>query len=147
MAAKSDGEMTVFLDSNYFVALLNTRDNNHNQAMILLERLKDPTWGERLTTDYILDEVVTTIWSQTHRKELVKKAYNLIWNTPQFVRLQLLTKPQLELAYKKWIKLAEWPKRPLSYTDCTILSIMETQEITHLLSFDAEFDGLVPRIT
>ena len=139
--------MTVFLDSNFFVALLNTRDHNYKRAVTFLDRFKVGDLGTRLTSDYILDEVITTIWSQTHRKDLVIKAYELIWNTPDFVHTQVITENYLELAYNKWKRFAEWPKRPLSYTDCTILAMMETQNIDHLLSFDAEFEGLVSRLT
>ncbi|MHA1861510.1 MAG: type II toxin-antitoxin system VapC family toxin [Candidatus Ranarchaeia archaeon] len=138
--------MTVFLDSNFFVAILNTRDHNYKRALTFLDRFKAGDLGARLTSDYVLDEVITTIWSQTHRKDLVVKAYELICNTPDFVHIQIITKGCLALAYNKWKQFAEWPKRPLSYTDCTILAMMETQNIDQLLSFDEEFEGLVPRL-
>ncbi|MHA1495732.1 MAG: PIN domain-containing protein [Candidatus Thorarchaeota archaeon] len=67
--------MTIFIDSNIIIALLNSRDRNHSRAKELLNELKEPKFGMRFTNDYVLDEVVTTLWMHTHRKSMVNKAY------------------------------------------------------------------------
>ncbi|MDH5403517.1 MAG: hypothetical protein OEY49_13565 [Candidatus Heimdallarchaeota archaeon] len=41
------------------------------------------------------------------------------------------------------MKYTEWPKRPLSFTDCHILAICEWVNIKTLLTFDDEFNGLI----
>ncbi|MHA1633615.1 MAG: PIN domain-containing protein, partial [Candidatus Thorarchaeota archaeon] len=69
--------MTIFIDSNIIIALLNSRDRNHSRAKELLNELKEPKFGMRFTNDYVLDEVVTTLWMHTHRKSMVNKAYKL----------------------------------------------------------------------
>ena len=65
--------MTVFIDSNIVIALLNSRDKHHDRAKLLLTELKKPEYGMRVTTDYVLDEVLTTLWLHTHRKNIVTK--------------------------------------------------------------------------
>ena len=135
--------MSVFLDSGFFIALLNSRDARHSEAKDILIRLKETAIGSRITTDYVLDEVVTTLWGSTHRKDIVKKAYDLICKTPAFVKLNYFPKEQLERAWSKWVNFAEYPKHPLSFTDCTILVFMEIQKIDYLITFDSEFKGLV----
>ncbi len=135
--------MTTFLDSNFFIALLNTRDEMYEKAKNLLDQLRNPMYGSRVTTDYIIDEVITTIWGQTHRKDLVEQAYSLICQTPEFVTFKKISGEHLILAWKKWMDFAEWPKRPLSFTDCTILALMELEHIAYLLTFDSEYKGLV----
>ncbi len=43
---------------------------------------------------------------------------------------------------KQGLQLAEWPKKPLSFTNCTIITYMESEKIDFLVTFDTEFDGL-----
>ncbi|MFX0185606.1 MAG: hypothetical protein ACFE95_21185 [Candidatus Hodarchaeota archaeon] len=38
---------------------------------------------------------------------------------------------------------AEWPKKPLNFTDCTLLAYMELENIEFFVTFDNEFNGLV----
>ncbi len=135
--------MTVFIDSNVIIALLNSRDKNHDRSRELLTRLKDSDIGMRVTIDYVLNEVVTTLWMHTHRKKIVTNAYNLICNTPNFIRFEHVTPSILDVAWKKWQQLTIWPQRPLSFTDCCILSFIEKHKIDHLATFDSDFDGLV----
>ena len=127
--------MPVFIDSGVFIALLNMRDKKHSQGNKLLKKLKDTSYGMRITTDYILDEVVTTFWVRTHRKDIVSKAYHLIRNTPKFVRFKFFSKELLELTWHKWQSFAKWPEKPLSFTDCTILAFMEHEKISTVASF------------
>lgn len=135
--------MSTFLDSCFFVALLNTRDEKHDNAKELLKVLKETKYGSLLTTDYVVDEVLTTIWGHTHRKDLVINAYKVTCQKPEFVQFKKIEDKHFEISWKKWEQLAEWPKKPLSFTDCTILAYMESENIEFLVTFDDEFDGLV----
>ena len=134
--------MAVFIDSNVIIALLNSRDKHHANAKLLLTELRKKEYGMRVTTDYILDEVLTTLWLHTHRKSTVAKAHKLLRHTPEFIRLEYMTPHILDSAWTKWEKLAKWPKKPLSFTDCGILSFMEKNGVKYLASFDSDFDGL-----
>ena len=135
--------MSTFLDSCFFVALLNTRDENHNNAKKLLKELKKVEYGSLLTTDYIVDEVLTTIWGHTHRKDLVINAYQVTCQKPEFVQFKKISDQHFGTSWKKWEQLADWPKKPLSFTDCTILAYMDLENIEFLVTFDNEFEGLV----
>lgn len=134
--------MAVFIDSNIIIALLNSRDKHHDSAKLLLSELRKPKYGMRVTTDYVLDEVLTTLWLHTHRKSVVTKAYNLLRHTPEFIRMEYLTPHILDGAWMTWEKFAKWPKKPLSFTDCSILSYMEKNDVKYLASFDSDFKGL-----
>ncbi len=135
--------MAVLLDSNVIIAFLNSRDKNHTAAKELLTKLKHPEYGMRVTIDYVLDEVLTALWMHTRRKDVVKKAHRFIRNTPEFIRFDYVKSDIFDLAWRKWEKVASWPKKPLSFTDSCILSFMERHDIEYLASFDSDFDGLV----
>ena len=134
--------MTVFIDSNIIIALLNSRDKNHSRAKEILTELKDPKFGMRITSDYILDEVVTTLWAHTHQKSIVNKAYNLLCHTPEFIKFEYTTPMVLDIAWEKWKQFAKWPEKPLSFTDCCILSFLDKNNIAYLATFDSDFAGL-----
>lgn len=134
--------MTVFIDSNIIIALLNSRDKNHSRAKEILIELKEPKFGMRITNDYVLDEVVTTLWTHTHRKSIVRKAYNLLCNTPEFIKFEYTTPIVLDIAWEKWKQFAKWPEKPLSFTDCCILSFLDRNNIAYLATFDSDFVGL-----
>lgn len=135
--------MTVLIDSNVIIALLNTRDRSHSRAKELLTELRDPKYGMRLTVDYVLDEVLTTLWMHTKQKDIVRKAYDLIHNTPEFIRLEYITPGTLGLAWERWEQVAKWPEKPLSFTDCCILAHIDGNGVKYLATFDADFSGLV----
>jgi predicted nucleic acid-binding protein len=135
--------MSTFVDSCFFVALLNNRDEKHVDAKKILSLLRSNQYGALVTTDYIVDEVLTTIWGHTHRKDFVINAYNIICKKPEFVQFKKITDQHFGLSWQKWEQIAEWPKKPLSFTDCTILAFMELEKVVNLVTFDSEFDGLV----
>ena len=135
--------MTVLVDSNIIIALLNTRDKNHSKARVILQELREPEYGMRIATDYVLDEVLTTLWMHTHRKDIVVKAYDLIRHTPEFIRLEHTTPAVLDLAWEKWEQLSKWPEKPHSFTDCCILSFIDKNDVEYLATFDSDFQALV----
>jgi len=135
--------MAVFIDSSVIIGLINSKDKNHSRAIEVLAELSQVAYGRRITMDYVMDEVLTTLWQHTHQKEVVLDAYKLIRKTPDFIRLEYMTPLLIDKAWKKWKKLAHWPKKPLSFTDCCILSFMEKYNVKHLASFNSDFKGLV----
>ncbi|MFO7835078.1 MAG: PIN domain-containing protein [Candidatus Thorarchaeota archaeon] len=139
--------MAVFLDSNVIIALLNSRDKNHTRARNLLTKLKRPEYGTRITIDYVLDEVLTTLWNHTHQKSIVEKAYYLICHRPDFIKFARVGFDTLDIAWEKWMTLASWPEKPLSFTDCCIIAFMDKNDIEYLATYDSDFDGLVPLVS
>ena len=136
----------IIIDTNFFVALFNKRDKNHTRAKGILKELKTSTWGTRILTDYVVDETVTMLWVQTHTKEIVQNFYDKIVLNRKFARVEKITTVDIMNAWEIWKNYAEYPKRPLSFTDCSILAIIERLQVSNLVTFDSEFDGLVTAI-
>ncbi|MHA1619056.1 MAG: type II toxin-antitoxin system VapC family toxin [Promethearchaeota archaeon] len=138
--------MPTILDTCFILALFNQKDINHEKAQRILNNLQEPVYGRLYITDYILDEALTTIWARTHRKDLVVKIYNLLQDQ-SFVTLQYLNKSILETAWNIWKQYADWPKKPLSFTDVTIIAAMKFYGIQYLVTFDSKFNGIVEIIS
>lgn len=138
--------MGVFLDTGVFVAFHNTRDVNHARARELVEALVEGGFGTAYTSDYVFDEAVTVALVRTGSPENALAVGRMI--------LGAVTAPFLVIlrvgddAFREaWSLFARHAGRGLSFTDCTSIALMRTRGIESMVSFDADFDGIVPRIS
>ncbi|MCJ7573581.1 type II toxin-antitoxin system VapC family toxin [Candidatus Bathyarchaeota archaeon] len=138
--------MSVFVDTGVFVAFHNTRDTNHNRALELLRSIVDGELGTAYTSEYVFDEAVTAALVRTRRPENALAVGRMI--------LGELTAPFLAIlrlddeAFKEaWRLFPQYAGRGLSFTDCSSITLMRTAGIESIVSFDADFDGIVSRIS
>ena len=54
--------MAVFVDTGIFVAFHNADDEFHSRSKELMEQALKSDFGGIFTSDYIIDEAVTTAW-------------------------------------------------------------------------------------
>lgn len=135
----------IIIDTNFFVALINTRDNNHPRAIELLKEISNNIYGQRITIDYVLDEAITTTWVRTKKQNLVKNIYEMIYGNISIYDLKTVTE---NLITKAWDIHNQYfsEKKPLSFTDCMIIAFATEHAIKYVLSFNDEFDGILNRI-
>jgi predicted nucleic acid-binding protein len=134
--------MGVFVDTGIFVAVANRRDKNHEVARSLLEAALKGEHGVIYTSDYVVDETITTALARTHNHAIAVNAGRMVLDSPRIETLY--TDP--EEFKDAWRKFQALRKRTMSFTDCTTLSHMERRGLKKLMSFDSEFDGLVARL-
>lgn len=138
--------MAVFIDSGVFAAFHNTRDSNHARASQLIRETAAGNLGSAYTSDYVFDEAVTLALVRTRRPEIALDVGKMI--------LGELTEPFLAIlrvndtAFRKaWELFSRYIERGLNFTDCTSIALMETRNIENMVSFDSDFDGILPRIS
>ena len=134
--------MAVFIDTCIFVALRNADDELHTRSKTLMKRTLKGEFGRIHTSDYIIDEAVTTAIVRTRRHDLAVDVGKYIIQTPRITKLWT-TKDTFDTA---WEKFKTFKDQPLSFTDCTTLAHMEKNRIKQIMSFDSDFDGLTQRI-
>jgi len=134
--------MAVLLDTGVFVAARNSRDKNHERAKELFERALKGEFGVVYTTDYVIDEAVTTALFRTGEYGVALNTGRLAIESPRVEKLY--TGP--EEFTEAWRKFQKIGKRPMSFTDCVTLVQVEKHGISSVMTFDSEFDGLVSRI-
>jgi predicted nucleic acid-binding protein len=134
--------MAVFIDTGILVAVRNRSDNMHAAAARLMEAALKGRYGRMCTSDFVLDEAITTTLARTHRHDLAAITGRFVIDSP---RIELLSvgRDHFDMAWKKFLSLS---KRPMSFTDCTTMALMEAHGIEKVMSFDAEFDDFVERI-
>ena len=133
--------MTIFIDTCVFVALRNADDEQHQRSRELMKRALKAEFGAIYTSDYIIDEAITTALIRTRRHDLAIDIGKYIIESPRMNKLWT-TKEIFELAWQKFQAL----KDKLSFTDCTTVAHIEKNGIKQILSFDSGFDGLIQRV-
>ncbi|MGB9694217.1 MAG: type II toxin-antitoxin system VapC family toxin [Fervidobacterium sp.] len=134
--------MTIFIDSGIFIALRNADDEQHERSKELMKKALKAEYGRIYTSDYIIDEAVTTALVRTRRHDLAVDVGEYIIKSPRITKLWT-TREIFELAWQKFKALKD---KPLSFTDCTTLAHIQKNQIKQILSFNSGFDGLVQRI-
>jgi predicted nucleic acid-binding protein len=135
--------MAVFIDTGIFVALHNADDEFHLRSKELMKQALKSDFGRIFTSDYIIDEAVTTALVRTKRHDLAHDLGRSIIESPRITKLWV-GEDVFELAWKKF---SAFKDKFLSFTDCTSIAIIETRAIKQIMSFDRGFDGLVNRIS
>ena len=134
--------MVVFVDTGIFVALRNADDEFHVRSKELMKRALRGEFGRICTSDYVMDEAITTALVRTRRHDLAVDLGKYIIESPRIIKLWT-TKDTFDMA---WEKFKTFKDKPLSFTDCISLALMEKDRIKQIISFDSGFNGLIQRI-
>ena len=134
--------MAVFIDTGVFVALRNADDELHIRSKQLIKKALKGEFGRVYTSDYVIDEAVTTALVRTRRHDLAVDIGKYIIESPRITKLWTA-----EDAFDvSWQKFKTFKDKPLSFTDCVSLALMEKNRIKQIMSFDSGFDGLIQRV-
>ena len=141
--------MSIFIDSNVFIAFMNRRDMDHERAKELVNSVRRGSFGLPYTSDYVFDEAVTTTFVRTRRIDLGIRVGKMILGSPEdsIPKISQLLSVDEPAFKRSWLRFSSGSHSSLSFTDHTIITHMETLRIDSILSFDTGFDGIVPRIS
>ena len=135
--------MAVFIDTGIFVAANNRSDRHHARAIELMKQALESKFGIVYTSDYVIDEAITTSLARTHD-------YRIALNTGSYV----IESPRIQKIFTDsgdfttgWKNFQRLKNKPMSFTDCVSIALMDRRKIDKIMSFDSEFDGLVTRIS
>ena len=134
--------MTIFIDTCVFVALRNADDEQHQRSKELMKRALKAEFGAIYTSDYIIDEAITTALIRTRRIDIAIDIGKYIIESPRIIKLWT-TREIFEVAWQKFKTLKD---KNLSFTDYTTLAHIEKNRIKQIMSFDSGFDGLASRV-
>ncbi len=67
--------MKVFIDTSAFVSRFHSKDEHHSESVNFLKGCLNRKFGikEFWTSDYVIDETITTIFARTKSFEIAKK--------------------------------------------------------------------------
>ena len=134
--------MAVFVDTGIFVALHNADDQLHSRSKELMTQALKGDFGRIFTSDYVIDEAITTALVRTKKHDIAQDLGVFIITSPRITKIWVAE----ESFGKAWKKFIDLKDKPLSFTDCTSIALMEMRRIKQIMSFDSGFDGLVSKV-
>ena len=129
--------MKVFVDTSGFVARYNSRDEHHDEAMDYLQRIESGEANVRklYTSDYVIDETITTIFARTTSFEVAKKCGEAIITSKAIERL-----PIDEQTFRQaWEFFKARGEIGLSFTNATSIVLIRKKGIDAVFTFDSHF--------
>jgi uncharacterized protein len=123
----------IFADTFYWVALLNTRDNWHQQTLDITASLDIV---EIITTDEVLTEVLNFLC--TYGKPMRRRTTQLIKDILQNPNIQVIQ--QTRESFLQGLSLCEKRlDKEYSLTDCISMQVMKQMSIDEILTHDKHF--------
>lgn len=125
--------MSILLDTSFIFAFFNKKDEYHEAANKIMQKLKEGLFGKIFLSDYVFDEFVTLSGSHL-RFDLAAEWGQIILDSE---KIELVTTEHSEFNVA-WNLFKQY--KELSFTDCTILAIAKQLDIDKIASFDSDFD-------
>ena len=120
----------IFVDSNYFIALFNSQDSLCKQAEAMSQKLYTED-SSLVISNLIFLEVVTVLSQKRGRRAGIEAG------------IHFLTHPLLEFIHidetlqeDTWRIFQQIKSKNMSFVDCSIIAVMNTEGIRELLTFD-----------
>lgn len=129
--------MSLILDTSFLIALNDSGDSKHNNALSLKARIKNKEFGQGFISDYIFDEFVTFLRAKSVSSDKIK----LIGDALLEDKAIELLKVDKEMFLISWDLFKKTSK--LSFTDCSTITLSKEFGISHIASFDSDFDKVI----
>jgi predicted nucleic acid-binding protein len=124
----------VFVDTGFWIALLNEDDDLHSQAQILAESLQSSHW---ITTEMVLTELLNFLGSKG--KNIRRAAVTFVDRLGKSPDVTILrqTSAQFSSALSLY---SQRPDKAWSLTDCASFLVMKKAGLTEALAYDLHFE-------
>ena len=127
-------KITVFIDTSFFKAILDEKDEFYGSAVEIWEKLREEN-AELATSNFVLDEVFTLIRKRRGINKLEEFRKFLINNATSIKIFRVTAADEAEAW--GWL-LKDWAD--LSFTDCVSFAVMKRMEIDRTATFDTHFE-------
>lgn len=124
---------SIFIDSSYFKALIDIRDDFSNQAIKIWENIRQNKIP-LFTSDFILDETFTLVRVKCRLSAAIELRERIMAGSGRIKIVRVSMNDESEAW--NWFT-HEW--KNLSFTDCTSFAVMKRLGITQVAAFDEHF--------
>ena len=122
----------IFLDSSFLIAYYNENDNHHKRAVSLFQHLSEGEYGLVGISDYVFNECATVLLRRFGSLRQTVRVCELIQQLDTFEVDRALFEATWEMFKSQ--------DTELSFTDCSIIALMQAHGVTKVVTFDKEFD-------
>lgn len=123
----------IFVDTSFWVALQNRRDEHHGAATSLLELHGD---RQLLTTNHVRGETWTFLRRRAGHREAVA-FLDALGRSPRIAVIAV--GEEQDDAALRWLRRHD--ERSYSFVDATSFTVMRERRVTRALAFDGDFSA------
>ena len=121
----------IFVDTSFWAAIRNRRDQHHDAAVAALERQSGEPF---ITTNHVRGET----WTLLRRRMGHASAVDFLTEIERSEHLRIVfVGPEIEDDAIRWLRRHD--ERPYSFVDATSFLVMRDLKIADALTFDADF--------
>jgi hypothetical protein len=124
----------VFVDTSAFIALLDPRDDCHDQA-VQVEHSLSIQAARLVTTNFVLDETYTGLRSKIQHSAILR-----FRDSVRQSRQLSVVRITEAIEDQAWEIFARYDDKDFSFTDCTSFAVMRQLGITTAFAFDEHFE-------
>ena len=130
---EKNSKRVIFIDSDIFVALAKSDDNNHDKAVAILDKF----FNEIIftTSNYVISEVITVLSMQLGHTQAVE-FINTIKSDKNVFSVNFVD-PKIESLSIEIFK--KQTSKNTSFTDCTNMAFIEMLRLDGIFSFDSVY--------
>jgi len=131
---KSESQLRLFIDSGPFVGYYYNEDQHHRESLDSFAKIArhETSYRKMYTSDYILDEAVTTCRRRTRNHELSVQLGNDLLSSKSIVMLRVDEKTRDDA----WKLYKDRNDLNLSFTDATCAILARTHGISDIFTFN-----------
>jgi len=126
-----------FIDTWGWVALGHKKDSHHKE-IIRFYREAQSRRDEVITSDYVLDELITLLFRRENSEEALAFIEGILASAAQgYIKIEKISLGQFEIAWNLRKQLKKMPL--ISFTDLTSMLLMQEMGIKKILTEDRHF--------
>lgn len=133
---KTNHNPSAFLDTAGWLAMLNTKDGLHTQAITVRDALQKRR-VQLLTTEFVLIEVADAFAAPPLRA-VTTEVYRGLRQATTASAIEIISLSE-DLLAKGWNLYSQRPDKEWGLTDCTSFVVMQEQRITEAFTSDHHF--------
>lgn len=140
--------MAIFLDTGFFLGLVDPNDKFYERSAELLILLKSGKFGQIFTSTYIIAETCTLVSTRTRNNPIALKEISDLLKGDKQIASVLRPDDQFESdAMKLFIKINKnSKKKAISFVDCSNIIFCRNRAIDNILTYDRHFDAWLTRL-
>lgn len=140
--------MAIFLDTSFYLGLLDPKDEYYLRSLEILKDLKKGIYGIIYTSNLIMAESATFVAIRTNKNlKALKTMEDFFIGSEQIASILRVNEKIENDSWEIFHKInADKKNKVISFVDCTNIIICKNYSIENILSFDNHFDGWVSRI-
>lgn len=127
----------VFWDTSAFLALANTRDALHGQAVAVSQSLAREN-AQLLTTDAVLTELANGL-SKVGQRQLAQRTVKMVYQSVP-LRVAEVVHIDAEFWQRGWQLYCARPDKEWGLTDCLSFVVMQENEVFEAFTADHHFE-------